>query len=244
MVKKLIVFLFVAGMGIGSLSAQLAKTCFTNMPDSLSPLLTAVNRADFIDFLESKMKAEVTNRFGGKSEMTELTPDYIRVQVTPQSTWQMKLLSVNDSTRLICTVSTVCAPACDSYIKFYINLKNAGNNYLDTVVDVLVGDNILGRDIDVNFVFENDDLKIVIGDDAIRQALDTILSSQKGAIPEFKDYGIANEFIGTTVNAIQYPSIFKDVMNMFQRDSRWDSVELMDVKREEEAGIFYVELLL
>lgn len=119
--------------------------------------------------------------------------------------------------------------------KFYINLKNAGNNYLDTVVDVLVGDNILGRDIDVNFVFENDDLKIVIGDDAIRQALDTILSSQKGAIPEFNDYGIANEFIGTTVNAIQYPSIFKDVMNMFQRDSRWDSVELIDVKREEDA---------
>ena len=119
--------------------------------------------------------------------------------------------------------------------KFYINLKNAGNNYLDTVVDVLVGDNILGRDIDVNFVFENDDLKIVIGDDAIRQALGTILSSQKGAIPEIKDYGIANEFIGTTVNAIQYPSIFKDVMNMFQRDSRWDSVELIDVKREEDA---------
>ena len=42
--KKLIVFLFVVGMGIGSLSAQLAKTCFTNMPDSLSPLLTAVNQ--------------------------------------------------------------------------------------------------------------------------------------------------------------------------------------------------------
>ena len=94
MVKKLVVFLFAVCMGIGSLSAQLAKTCFTNMPDSLSPLLTAVNRADFIDFLESKMKAEITNRFGGKSEMTELTPDYIRVQVTPQSTWQMKLLSV------------------------------------------------------------------------------------------------------------------------------------------------------
>ena len=119
MVKKLIVFLFVAGMGIGSLSAQLAKTCFTNMPDSLSPLLTAVNRADFIDFLESKMKAEVTNRFGGKSEMTELTPDYIHMQMTPQSTWQMKLLAVNDSTKIICTVSTVGAPACDSDVHFY-----------------------------------------------------------------------------------------------------------------------------
>ena len=48
MVKKLVVFLFVVCMGVGSLSAQLAKTCFTNIPDSLSPLLTAVNRADFI----------------------------------------------------------------------------------------------------------------------------------------------------------------------------------------------------
>ena len=92
MVKKLIVFLFVVGMEL-FFAHKLAKTCFTNMPDSLSPLLTAVNRADFIDFLESKMKAEVTNRFGGKSEMTELTPDYIRVQVTPQSTWQMKLFN-------------------------------------------------------------------------------------------------------------------------------------------------------
>ena len=117
--KKLVAVLFVICMGVCSVSAQLAKTCFTNMPDSLSPLLTAVNRADFIDFLESKMKAEVTNRFGGKSEMTELTPDYIRVQVTPQSSWQMKLLAVNDSTKLICAVSTVCAPACDSHIDFY-----------------------------------------------------------------------------------------------------------------------------
>lgn len=119
MMKKLVVFLFVICMGAGSLPAQSAKACFTSMPDSLSPLLTAVNRADFIDFLESKMKAEVTNRLGGKSEMTELTSDYIRVQVTPQSSWQMKLLAVNDTTRLICTVATVCAPACDSHIDFY-----------------------------------------------------------------------------------------------------------------------------
>ena len=119
MMKKLTMFLCLACAWMCSLQAQEAKTFFKNMPDSLSPLLTAVNRADCIDFLESKMKAEVTNRFGGKSEMTELTPDYIRVQVTPQSTWQMKLLSVNDSTRLICTVSTVCAPACDSHIKLY-----------------------------------------------------------------------------------------------------------------------------
>lgn len=119
MIKKLSVILCLAFIGLGALQAQEAKTCFKNMPDSICPLLSAVNRADFIDFLESKMKAEVTNSFGGKSEMTELSPDYIRVQMTPQSTWQMKLLPVNDSTKVICTVSTVCAPACDSHINFY-----------------------------------------------------------------------------------------------------------------------------
>lgn len=99
--------------------AQEAKTCFVQMPDSLSPLLSAVNRADFIDFLESKMKAEVTNTLGGKSEMTELTSDYLSIKLTPQSTWQMKLLTAADSTQLICVVATACAPACDSHIRFY-----------------------------------------------------------------------------------------------------------------------------
>lgn len=119
MIKKLSVLLYMAFIGWGCLQAQEAKTCFKNMPDSICPLLSAVNRADFIDFLESKMKAEVTNNLGGKSEMTVLSPDYIRVKMTPQSSWQMKLLSVSDSTKVICTVSTVCAPACDSHVRFY-----------------------------------------------------------------------------------------------------------------------------
>ena len=108
MMKKLTMFLCLACAWMCSLQAQEAKTFFKNMPDSLSPLLTAVNRADCIDFLESKMKAEVTNRFGGKSEMTELAPDYIRIQMTPQSSWQMKLpgalrchLDTDDTAKLL-----------------------------------------------------------------------------------------------------------------------------------------------
>lgn len=119
MMNKLTLFLCLACAWMCSLEAQEAKTFFKNMPDSLSPLLTSVNRADCIDFLESKMKAEVTNRFGGKSEMTELSPDYIRMQMTSQSSWQMKLLATSDSTKVICTVSTACAPACDSDVHFY-----------------------------------------------------------------------------------------------------------------------------
>lgn len=115
------VFIFVLGL-FGALplcAQQEAKAVFVNMPDSLLPFLTAVNRADCIDFLESNMKAKVENRFGKESEMTDLSKDYIRIQMSPQSTWQMKLLPTSDSTQVVCTVSTACAPVCDSSIQFY-----------------------------------------------------------------------------------------------------------------------------
>ena len=99
--------------------AQTARQCFLQLPDSLCPLLTEVNRADCIDFLESHMKAQVTNRFGGQSEMTRLTDDYIALQVSALTSWQMKLLPVADGGKVICVVSTACAPACDSSIRFY-----------------------------------------------------------------------------------------------------------------------------
>ena len=103
-----------------ALSAQQsAKDLFINMPDSVCPLLTSVNRADCIDFLESNMRARVENRFRKTSEMTSLSKDFIEVKMTENSTWQMKVLPVNDSTQVICVVSTVCAPVCDSDIQFY-----------------------------------------------------------------------------------------------------------------------------
>lgn len=101
------------------LQAQQVRESFVNMPDSLSALLTKVNREDFIDFLDSNMKAEVNNRLGGKTEMTRLTDDFIEVKMSSESTFQMKVLSKADGSPLICTVSTVCGPVCDSHVIFY-----------------------------------------------------------------------------------------------------------------------------
>ena len=100
------IFFFVVGLfSLASLQAQEAKTLFVNIPDSLTPLLTKVNREDCIDFLESKMKAQVENRFGKKSEMTELGTDYVRMQMSPQTSWQMKVLALSDTTKVVCLVS-------------------------------------------------------------------------------------------------------------------------------------------
>ena len=101
------------------LFAQNMKSVFIAMPDSITPLLSQVNKEDCVDFLDSNMKAEVTNHFGGKAEMKVLTDDYVLMQTTPGSTLEMKLLPVNDSTKVVCMAKTVCASACDSEIRFY-----------------------------------------------------------------------------------------------------------------------------
>ena len=102
-----------------TLQAQDLKSLYISIPDSLSPLLTNVNRQDFGDFLASNMKAEVKNRFGNSSEMLKLTGDYLKIKLTTVSSVEMKLLPVNDSTKVICVAKTYQGPVADTEISFY-----------------------------------------------------------------------------------------------------------------------------
>ena len=99
--------------------AQELRSLFVAMPDSVLPLLTKTNRMDCVDFLDSNMKAEVKNRFNKTSELKVLTKDYLELQLTSQSSVEMKLLPMNDSVKVVCMVHTVCGPVCDSEITFY-----------------------------------------------------------------------------------------------------------------------------
>lgn len=117
---------------------------------------------------------------------------------------------------------------------FKINIRQEGIYDLPNIVSNLDTKEILGKDIDVQFKFEDNDLVTVEYEDAVKQALNTMLGSIKGSIPEFPDYGTSNESIGSSVMAIQYPSMFKHIINMFQRDARWVQVNLIDIYRRED----------
>ena len=106
-------------LSISSAFAQDMKSVFISMPDSIAPLLTKVNKEDCVDFLAYDMKAEVKNRFGGVTELKVLTDDYLFLQTTANSSMEMKLLPINDSTKVVCMIKTVCSSACDSEVHFY-----------------------------------------------------------------------------------------------------------------------------
>ncbi|MBQ9669163.1 MAG: DUF3256 family protein [Prevotella sp.] len=69
---------------------------FKVMPDSLMPYLSTNNRLDMIDFMEAKMKAEVTNLLDGTTEMTALSDDSLSITMNERLRVDMRL-TVRDS---------------------------------------------------------------------------------------------------------------------------------------------------
>ena len=101
---------------------------FKQMPDSLFPYLTANMRLDLIDFVESGMKAEVTNELGGKSCLTKLTDSYASIALTEASELEMRLLeteeAVDDAHQILCLVTTHGSGIKESRVDFYtVNWK-------------------------------------------------------------------------------------------------------------------------
>ena len=69
------------------------RKLFAEMPDSVIPYLTKNNRLDLIDFMDSNMKAEVTNELGGKSLMTALTDDSLSLRLNDACQIQLMLVA-------------------------------------------------------------------------------------------------------------------------------------------------------
>lgn len=99
---------------------------FREIPDSLLPTLSENNRLDMLDFMASKMKAEVTNRLGGKSEMTLLTDSTLSIRMSNALQVDMLLLTPetsadSNSEEVICLIETFGTDSLslESTVRFY-----------------------------------------------------------------------------------------------------------------------------
>lgn len=120
MMKRIVYSLLLLLVALSQVSARTPmRQWLVSMPDSVMPLLTKNNRLDFIDFYDAKMEAVVTNRMDGSSRMNTLTDDFVQIRYTTSTDVAMKLLPVNDSTDVLCMVTTVKAAVDDSRIAFF-----------------------------------------------------------------------------------------------------------------------------
>lgn len=119
MIKRILTVLIAVIMTCGVAQADDLRTLFINMPDSIMPTLTKSERMDFMDYLDSGMKARVRNKLGGESEMTALSDRSLTVRTSQAGRIEMVLFPRKKGVNLICVIKTVTARYDDSRITFY-----------------------------------------------------------------------------------------------------------------------------
>ena len=99
------------------------REVFQRMPATMLPYLTENNKLDFIDFIDSGMKAEIRNELEGKSEMLSLTDTSTYIQVSPSLRITMHLMPVNEAVdscnQVVCLISTYGKDSPESKVEVY-----------------------------------------------------------------------------------------------------------------------------
>jgi len=145
--KKLfsIVFLLVSICG---LHAQTVEWAFVNLPDRYLPLLTTERRTELLFKYKMFGINTVTNNFNGTSRLRELDieHEHLKIDLTKQSTFELKVLPASGLTNVIVLSHTVCAPVCDSHIAFF----DSEFRRLDTDTNPIFPDIAVSDFLDVN----------------------------------------------------------------------------------------------
>lgn len=116
---RLFTFLLMLAATTPVMMARLtAAGAFADAPASMFPLLDRNTRLDMIDYFNSGSTTESQNAMQGKSRVTSLTPDDIKVDMTDASSYQISLLPSGNDT-IIAVIQTIATPAHDSHINFY-----------------------------------------------------------------------------------------------------------------------------
>lgn len=124
-----------------------------------------------------------------------------------------------------------------------VRLQNNASININSVVDSLIGKRIYGVDIFKNITFEDNDIKILSNTDTIKQAFEILLSLERGDVPQFPEDGIDKRLvIGVNVNSLTYPSIFRQLMQIFSKDDTFKNLSIIDVKQQDDNALISISV--
>lgn len=117
-------------------------------------------------------------------------------------------------------------------LKLKASLKNNLKIQIQSVVNIIQGQSIYGRDLQKKLVFENNDLKALNNVDTINQAFTIAVNLKRGDNPEFPNSGLQSDLIvGQNINSILYPSIFRQLFENISSDDTFKSITILNIKQ-------------
>jgi hypothetical protein len=121
-------FLIAGLMILSSLGvfSQSIEKCYINMPERLNPVLSQKSRMELLEYRKAGQSESIQNRFGNQVylQVFDTLNNRIVVKNTESSTFEMKLLKVEDGIPVVGLIRTVCSPICQSTVEFYDSAWN------------------------------------------------------------------------------------------------------------------------
>lgn len=112
-------YLLVAGLLPLLAQAKGIGDFFVSDPGYLFEMLDKSQRMDMLDYYNSGKKVDAQNLLGGISRIEEMTPEYIKLQMTESSTVELRMYVTGKQDTLLVAIRTLAAPAFDSQITMY-----------------------------------------------------------------------------------------------------------------------------
>ena len=114
------------------------------------------------------------------------------------------------------------------------NLINLGI-VVNSVVDVISGESIYGRDLTRYISFVSDDLTSLEYDDTIKQAVEINLNLKKGDNPNFPQLGVQRAaIIGVNRNTLNFPIITRQLIETFNSDDTLKDFQVVNLKIDQD----------
>jgi len=120
--------------------------------------------------------------------------------------------------------------------KIKIPFRRTLKKDVKTVVDGLIGDDILGKDLDSSFVFSSNDLVTVSGESCLKKSVENLLSLEKGSIPENTNIGLMSKnIIGQGLGNLSYIMIVNDFENLMMNEETIDFTKIINIEFNEDS---------
>jgi hypothetical protein len=120
------------------------------------------------------------------------------------------------------------------------NIQNPTN--ITTVVDSLIGEKMYGLDIFKKITFENDDVKVCSYKETVSQAIDILINLNQGDNPEYPEDGKTPNLIGSNINSMQFPVLFRQLSDLFTTDDTLSGFAVTDIKVEKDSTYINYEI--
>lgn len=117
------------------------------------------------------------------------------------------------------------------------NFNYSQNSFkVNSIVDNPIGEKVLGIDIDKKMQYVDDDLLVLSPKDTFFQNITILINLRRGDNPEFFNQGINPKLVvGSNVNSLTYPSLFRQITSLFKADDTIKAFEIVSINRVQDS---------